>query len=55
VAPQHAMRKSVERANPQVLHGYVQKRLDPVPHFGSSFVGERHCQQAMRRDAINVN
>ena len=55
VAAQHAMRKAVKRANPEVLHRQFEQGLDATAHLGGRLVGKRHGQQALWRDALDID
>ncbi len=55
VPPQQAVGEAVERAYPQVADGHAEQRLDTAAHFRRGLVGKRHGQQALRRDALDID
>jgi hypothetical protein len=49
------MRKTVKRANPQLLCRHAKQIFDAPPHFCGSFVRECHREQMLRRYADDSN
>jgi hypothetical protein len=49
------MGESVKGAYPQVVYGHLQQGLDAAAHFRGSLVGKGYGQQALRRDAFDID
>ena len=55
VPPQQAVRKAVERADPEMTDGHSEECLDAASHLRSRFVRKRDRKQPLRRDALDVD
>ena len=55
VTSQQPMREAVKRADPQVVHRHIQKRLDTPAHLRRGLVGKGDRQQALWRYAFDVD
>ncbi len=55
VSPQQAMSEAMKRADPQMVDGHAEQRLDAATHLGRCLVGKRDGQQALRRHALDID
>ena len=55
VSPQHAMREAVKGADPEMLYGQIQQRLDTAAHLRGGLVRERYREQAIWRDLLDFD
>jgi hypothetical protein len=54
VQPQQAVGKAVEGADPQAAGRHAEQRFGAATHLGGGLVGERHGEQRMGRDALDL-
>ena len=55
VTAQQPVGEAVEGADPQVVDGHAEQRLDTPAHLGRGLVGEGHGNEALRRQALDVD
>jgi hypothetical protein len=55
VAPQQAVREAVKRADPQVADRHPEQPLYTPAHLRRRLVRERHGEECVRRDALDVD